>query len=1150
MITDHNNNMVELPNTWRCRKKGCTNTLHLPSVVTEAAYNHITCHDCKSQFFQCGICLKCVKNKAKLLVARHIKIDHPDFASRILKFCPCGYGLTIKFTPLPNTIDGYCIRDCANSSCNAQYYQCLHCPPDVAVIRGTAKNMVAHLRDIHVPNEVSNAAEAPPISPLESPGSRHAHFDFDDDNHDMEFGHELQECHNITALETSIGEQPDSAKNTPCSENRFPLVVDIILPSEVPLTFDDFIDCFSGLRNQIFFYQEHSCPGIDGGRRGITYRAFNSPPGVNINREEFCMSDLERYASEEETIFIFSLTTILNKMTHSMQGEMSSVLTPLVRQFCGRRIFEHIPCVPTTRRDFEKFCLRNRNSVMSSLPSEVVHKINRHACIKLNDKINHLMGHGIEIEFYDDGKNQEGLNGCSAMKKLYKRLKKQQNYTPNTKIGYILLWSDGFQVHHVRTKNNNIWILTVTFQAPNNIKVSKFHSFILAMGLKDWDHTPVVEAYLEELKSIREGQWRYCGKRKKKIFTMFDLLIYAADHPERCALAFTRDRGNMGVLWKYSLRINSDLFPSCVDCKEKRFYWLKQWYSTHSVPDKYAYNCENCQDWECAGVTKPFRSGVLKGYPTTKALNSPKFPTKRNVPMKYLYPARQSFKYLRKCCKAAFFNRATKTWSVANLNAYLQSVGVKDKLIKDIQLMGDMVIKSNLDPTEFLLTSLKLPQVWEQPFPMDAFIDSPMHMLFLGVVKSVLDELKDYALSHHKRAAFIDCANPLIASIRKYQLSFCRLELFGKKDSSTLTPGWLSDNCVSFARIMPVICGILLDEVINPKDSRDDLVQQALLKRHEQCKALVVACYVMIAHLMHARKVPLLVMEHHIKVFLQCCVEYEDATLSWTAMKNAKDVSEQKTTTQSEKCNLVEKNEKENISTRKTQFWESKSNFVSLLNLPLQIESYGPIRHYWEGDRERDIQLIKPLIKCMRKTDSYFKIKMKDLQLHHTLELLAMKRGKQDEADWFITANKVVRGNNVHIYKSRNEVESMMKSQKPIVGYRIGDQVFVAVGSKTRAVMLEMVFNEESVHSHYCLALYYAPCKISTNISVNTDQLEMITSLKDTCLILPTPRKDRGTNNPVSVICSSWDVRHKDGSFGLPMLPASIFTCRDQHEFA
>ena len=640
---------------------------------------------------------------------------------------------------------------------------------------------------------------------------------------------------------------------------------------------------------------------------------------------------------------------------------------------------------------------------------------------------------------------------------------------------------------------------------------------------------------------------------------MFDLLIYAADHPERCALAFTRDRGNMGVLWKYSLRINSDLFPSCIDCKEKRFHWLKQWYCTQVLPEQYAYTCLNCQDWECSGITKPFRSGLLKGYPNTKALHSPKFPTKRNIPMKYLYPVRQSFKYLRKSCKAAFFNRATKTWSVANLNAYLQSVGVKDKLIKDIQNMGDMVIKSKQDPTEFMNTKLNLPTVWEQPFPMDAFIDSPMHMLFLGVVKSILDELKDYALSYHKRAAFIDRANPVIESIRKYHLAFCRLELFGKKDSSTLTPGWLSDNCVSFARIMPMICGILLDDVINPKDSRDDLVQQATLARHEHCKALVVSCYVMIAHLMHEKKTPMLVIEHHIKVFLQCCVEYENATLSWAELKKAKETSEKRDTPETGNSNdaLGQKQSTtqkqatvhEKQLQRTTQFWESKSNFVSLLNLPLQIENYGPVRHYWEGDRERDIQLFKPLIKCMRKTDSYFKIKMRDLQLHHTLELLSMKRGKKEERDWFYTANKVLRGNNVHIYKSKNEVESLLKSQKPIIGYRIVDTVYVAIGSKKMATMHEVVFNRESVHSHYCLALYYEPCNISQYVSVNTDNMEMITGLKDTCLILPTPRKDKTTNSPVAVICSSWDVRHKNGSFGLPILPASIYRCKDQEEF-
>ena len=56
--------------------------------------------------------------------------------------------------------------------------------------------------------------------------------------------------------------------------------------------------------------------------------------------------------------------------------------------------------------------------------------------------------------------------------------------------------------------------------------------------------------------------------------------------------------------------------------------------------------------------------------------------------------------------------------------------------------------------------------------------------------------------------------------------------------------------------------------------------------------------------------------------------------------------------------------------------WYTKGNFLSLLNLPLQISTFGRLRLYWEGSRERSIQQIKPFLVNMRQTSSFFKTKL------------------------------------------------------------------------------------------------------------------------------------------------------------------------------
>ena len=60
-------------------------------------------------------------------------------------------------------------------------------------------------------------------------------------------------------------------------------------------------------------------------------------------------------------------------------------------------------------------------------------------------------------------------------------------------------------------------------------------------------------------------------------------------------------------------------------------------------------------------------------------------------------------------------------------------------------------------------------------------------------------------------------------------------------------------------------------------------------------------------------------------------------------------------------------------------WWWTKGNLVSFLNFREQIDKYGHLRFYWEGNRERFVQYIKPILQNMRKTDTYIFQKMVEL---------------------------------------------------------------------------------------------------------------------------------------------------------------------------
>ena len=49
--------------------------------------------------------------------------------------------------------------------------------------------------------------------------------------------------------------------------------------------------------------------------------------------------------------------------------------------------------------------------------------INKHACISLNMKIDHIMGHGIDLAFYEPNcEHNVGLSVSMAMNEMYKNM--------------------------------------------------------------------------------------------------------------------------------------------------------------------------------------------------------------------------------------------------------------------------------------------------------------------------------------------------------------------------------------------------------------------------------------------------------------------------------------------------------------------------------------------------------------------------------------------------------------------------------------------------------------------------------------------------------------------------------------------------------
>ena len=59
------------------------------------------------------------------------------------------------------------------------------------------------------------------------------------------------------------------------------------------------------------------------------------------------------------------------------------------------------------------------------------------------------------------------------------------------------------------------------------------------------------------------------------------------------------------------------------------------------------------------------------------------------------------------------------------------------------------------------------------------------------------------------------------------------------------------------------------------------------------------------------------------------------------------------------------------FSDDKSHPWWKHGNILSFLNLKDQIDMFGPLILYWEGNRERYIQTVNPLLHNTRTTNTY-----------------------------------------------------------------------------------------------------------------------------------------------------------------------------------
>jgi len=795
-------------------------------------------------------------------------------------------------------------------------------------------------------------------------------------------------------------------------------------------------------------------------------------------------------SSLHEASFHLQATHFCSQLTQNQQKQFASLMNDIMtKKFDTTKI-------PMSIADIRKFYTNGKYSIYQNLPRPKTFQMDNHACISLLDILNHSLAMGIELDLFRSSYYKQmvvhnnDLHHIKRSRDIFKEVydtNKDNDCDPY--VFLLIIWSDDFEVNHTRKNRNSTWLKTVTLLPPPNMTTSKKHTSVICLGRKNQDHSTVNKFFQDELTTLLIPKERYVYQLQQFVPTVARVLTMSSDRPERCALNNVLNYSGLSTRrWLYSSLVDPFKLASCHRCILKRFNSMFVTKNKRKRPNSCGYCCDF--DYDTLKDTNTFK--IPEKYPKKSHPSSPYPPKGREIEQvwieKKMRPMKLNYDVLTKGLEFGVFNYHRKYWSKSEASEYLRLLGIGSQTTK-YALDYASAYPSQAETAETLFQNFKYPSLWKSGLSLDIFVETPMHHLFEGIVKSIIEIQMEFFKLHNKWSTFGSISNNILADISHLKISYCRAEQF-TSGNEFKTGGWIAETYLGYSRLMIILI------------NQTDKILTTPLRGYNELVVLVQVLYALICRLMQHNSNNLDQIDDYIKLFLSVCHVYET---------------------------------KIGFDDNSYPFWYRKSNFVSLLNLPAQIEEYGPVYLHWEGVRERFIQHVKPSLTNMRTTASYLCTKIEKIHQDNTLEMLYENHTE-------MKSTTLSRFDNFETFDNCEEVQDRIKNNLSFSGVvvKLATTTYgVVIKEKKTYDFYEIIFKDD-IGFHRCKLWYSQICLRNTNLFTFANQEEVIEKAMDYILFIPLYSAVNDEHMEYTIISKNWKCRLADNTLSTftPSIPS------------
>ena len=936
------------------------------------------------------------------------------------------------------------------------------------------------------------------------------------------------------------------------------------------LTSEDFLQQEGGFNKEStspsYFWFEHKHPGQ--GIRNLTAKAFNVP--------------LEE-VTDAEAHFALLISNLLLQLSESQRRLLAECLLHATNSGSKELSIFKKSRVPTSEEDFQLLYLTGKNAIIPNLPHPVPVSTpdGTHAYATLTDVLANELAKGTEFDkFYFDsnqfipppspGTEIVSISKTKAGHELFWELQ-QNGMEEDEYVLYLWLreWRDDFDPNNTKASRNQVWINTNTICPPGKEKEGR-NSFFMAIGAKGDDHSEVERLLAADLGELSLGKKFYHGGLKRLVNVKIGKINTCVDRPERSSIFHVGDHnGTYSACWGKASSVdgqcNENHLPSCNQCRKQRIERQLGNRSEHAGEDTVCLG-GTCSGWDmfkdCFSfpppkhypVTCDIRQEAPKPPPGRSVLCSPaasntdrtslfefdhppESPEQNNnsstqsskrarLGVSKLRSVELSTQWLKQAATFAHHNMKTcppgarankRYWTKQNLSAYLRSCGATARLINEIYRSAR---ENESEPT--------FPPSWEHPKAISRCHYAPMHMLFLGHIKSNFEMVSKWLGSYEINATFGKQVNTILTAVQRLRCT----KWFGAYPLSTSkwgTGGWVSENYMFWGRTLKYFH--VLPSI---QASRQMIRSETFPKEARMIMRFASSAQAAVSRIMSMDS-EVGDMERMIKIYMDSMMEVDMWLINGSNIEEDNEVGLESTTATGQN------------SGRKKQPNFTKANSLGILQAHGSHDFSGPATLYWEGGYagERKIQGVKPLLGIKRGTADWQTITLRKLYQQDTkswmLQTIAEKKGTR-------TTSRDMEGV-LRIFRNLPDAEDAIARGHPFTGVKDGaNKLWIPhreaqTGLSRSSLVLSLLHVKDSEGENYCDMCWFAPVSVLDERKSFSCMADLKGFASEYTLFLPKFLNNGSWTDSSSYYCigHKWTERTRDGVFQRPDLAENVF---------